>query len=435
MPAFKQKLTKTGARAALLASAIAAMLAISGVGASSASAACTGTIVGQGASLQNVAQNEIWIPHFNKEVCEGAEGSKTRKPEYISTGSGPGLKAWGFTAMEGVNKERHFIGTDDAPAAAQITTAREQANNANVLVVPVAQTAIAVVANPPASCTITEITNKDLENAMDGTITKWSELSTASGAGCTGSLTRVVRAEGSGTTFQFKNYLSKISANLPCTTEGKTKWSELQEIGTEEKPNITWPTCAGKTAPVTGAGGSGVVKAVTATANNGRIGYAALPDAKNPANGTPVILKVQNAEAGGEPTGFAAPGVEEEESGKKGNANCAKAVYAVPAAGQTSGSGENVDWSGVFGGNPKIAGTTYPICTLTYDLAWDDYKTAGYTSGEEVGKSVTHYIHTIVTNPTVPTVKKWYAALPAGTGESSNVQMAAEYASLQIQMP
>src|SRR5262245_38055556 len=54
---------------------------------------------GKGASLQKLAQIEIWNPDFNKGAnplaCSGTQGSKGEpKVEYTSTGSGAFLRSW-----------------------------------------------------------------------------------------------------------------------------------------------------------------------------------------------------------------------------------------------------------------------------------------------------------------------------------------------------
>ena len=157
---------------------------------------------------------------------------------------------------------------------------------------------------------------------------------------------------------------------LPCI--GKT-WAELEPITNGETlpSNTNWPeSCTGKTLsfvvkPANNGNGE-MVKTVNATV--GGIGYPALPDAK--ANGAVDILEVQNNGQGTEGATYASP----EAIGAV--ANCEKALYEVPvnARNQAGSTALNVDWSQVFGGKPGIGGSTYPICTLTYNLAWKNYK-------------------------------------------------------------
>jgi ABC-type phosphate transport system substrate-binding protein len=418
MSALKQKMARLGVRAGLLAGASAAVLAISGVGASSALAACPTTLTGQGSSLQKVAQTEIWSTSFESEKC--SEATENAKMKYEATSSGKGLGKWRFTGTGTIDTTVAFVGTDDAPNEGQINNAKEKAGGASVVTVPVAQTAIAIMVHPPEGCSLTKISNAALEEAFSGKATTWAAIGATPAGSCGGSLTRVVRAEGSGTTFQFKAYLAQVNAGAPCAGS-PTEWAKLEEIGAEEKPNITWPEC-GTIKPTTAAGGGGVASKVAST--SGTIGYAALPDAK--ANSATTI-KVQDGTEGGVKL-FASPGTETGEE-----ANCAKAEYKVPAqALRATGTGIDVkEWATVFGGNPTIGGETYPICTLTYDLGWTSFSKAGFAA--TTGGFVKRYYEFILSHK-LGASHHWYAALPALKGESEvhNVQDAAEFAASKI---
>jgi ABC-type phosphate transport system substrate-binding protein len=416
-------------RATVLAGASIAAIAVGGLGASSAVAApaCTGgNIIGQGSSLQKIAQQNVWAPAFANEVCNSG---KHPTVTYESTGSGAGLNEWNANGARGsINTEKAFIGTDDAPTTAQIESIRSVAGGANVAVIPVAQTAIAVVANPPAGCTIENITNPDLEKVFRGTFTTWNKISTASGAGCNSPITRVVRLDGSGTSFQFKNYLSLANtASLPCI--GKT-WKELEPVSnTAGEPNTLWPeSCTGTTLSSvvrpTGTGGGELVKKVNATA--GAIGYAALPDAKS--NNAVALLEVGN---NGQKT--AATATYANPVGEPGVANCIATEYQVPAEGLKVGTGINVDWSKVFGANAAIGGEAYPLCTLTYDLAFNGYQKAGFLQKNEI--TVHDYLREYVTfagQTQLAASGTFYAPLPTSTKGAKDVLGAAKYAAGKI---
>ena len=372
-----RKSGRAGLRAALLTGATVAALAVGGLGAGSASASvlCNGgNIIGEGSSLQKVAQLNVWIPAFQTEVCNFGTFPTI---EYKGEGSGAGLKAWGATGGA-MDRTRAFIGTDDAPTAAQIANIKAAAGGGNVLVIPTAQTAIAAVVNPPAGCTVENLTNKELEKSFRGIILKWSELENAvGGAACESPLTRVVRFDGSGTTFQFKNYLGLANtASLPCIEK---TWKQLEPIENSETgaPNTSWPESCKKTlSPVVrpaAKGGGEEVKKVNATA--GSIGYAALPDAE--ANGGTVVGLQNNGYVSTEEATYANPQIAGASAGK-GVANCAATKYVVPTEARRTGTGLDVDWSQVFGALPAIGGSAYPLCTLTYDLAFHGYKAAGF---------------------------------------------------------
>jgi ABC-type phosphate transport system substrate-binding protein len=372
-----RKSGRAGLRAALLTGATVAALAVGGLGAGSASASvlCNGgNIIGEGSSLQKVAQLNVWIPAFQTEVCNFGTFPTI---EYKGEGSGAGLKAWGATGGA-MDRTRAFVGTDDAPTAAQIANIKAAAGGGNVLVIPTAQTAIAAVVNPPAGCTVENLTNKELEKSFRGIILKWSELENAvGGAACESPLTRVVRFDGSGTTYQFKNYLALANtASLPCIEK---TWKQLEPIENSETgaPNTSWPESCKKTlSPLVkpaAKGGGEVVKKVNATP--GSIGYAALPDAE--ANGGTVVGLQNNGYVSIEEASYANPQIAGASAGK-GVANCAATKYVVPTEARRTGTGLDVDWSQVFGALPAIGGSAYPLCTLTYDLALHGYKAAGF---------------------------------------------------------
>lgn len=439
MSAFKQKLARLGASAGVLAGATAMLLAVGGVTAGSAMASelCpnAATIAGKGSSLQKIAQ-ETWTAGYKAE-CPGGP-----TVTYTSTGSGPGLEAFGFTGGA-LNSGFQFIGTDDAPNSTQIGSA-ETASGVKPIIVPVTQTAIAVVVHPPTKCELRANLTHGISwselNAIFGgkTITNWNQLAASKAletGACNHVIKRVVRAEGSGTTYQFKNYLSALEGKggeaLPCTTEGHTTWAQLRAIGTEEKPNKTWPCPPGEggTEIITAAGGGALVQEVVNT--EGAIGYASLPDAKSKTGNQEANL--QNFENTGKAE-YVSPAVT-----ATSTAACESARYTVPNGGREGvGTGEGVDWSEVFGANPNIGGTEYPLCTLTYDIGWTTYTEADYGSEAAAkGADVKAYVDKYV----VPSAKgqtaiagKWYSTLPTlgGAGSTTDVQNAAEFAAALI---
>jgi ABC-type phosphate transport system substrate-binding protein len=431
---------KAGLRAALLTGATVAALAVGGLGANGASASveCTGAnIIGEGSSLQRRANVNVWIPAFEGEVCNKEAFPKV---EFRSQGSGAGLKAWG--AFGGaINRERQFIATDEAPTAAQIESIKKAAGGGNVLVVPVAQTAIAIVVNPPSGCTLEDISNKELERVFRGVVSKWSELENAvGGAPCASALKRVVHRDGSGTTYQFKNYLGLINtAGLPCTVneaEGQATWKELAPIVNPETgaPNTGWPeTCTGKTLSAVirpeENGDGAAVRLVNATP--GAIGYAALP-ASEVNEGRTVGLQ-NNGLVEVEEATYGTPRIGGAEKGK-GIANCAENKYLVPTEARRMGSGLDVDWSQVFGANLAIGGSSYPLCTLTYDLVFHGFEAAGFSAAQET--TVRDYINGYVVfggQTALITSETNYAPLPETIGlASKNVAAAARFAASLI---
>jgi ABC-type phosphate transport system substrate-binding protein len=430
----RRKSGGAGARAALLASAVAIVAVLGTAGSAAAEPLCTGSnLVGKGSSLQNVAQKEVWKPGFEASICPGGP-----TVTYEGGGSGGGLTAWRFTGEGTINTGFQYIGTDDAPNPAQIKNARLATSSkistaANVLTIPVTQTSIAIVANPPEGCTVEAIDNLDLEAVFKGTLLNWNELATDSGgAACESPITRVARLDSSGTTYQLKNYLSKINGKgiLPCT--GGKVWKELEESGT---PNTTWPvnseSCTEPTLSplVRGAenGGGAVVQKVNATA--GSIGYAALPDAKG--KSAKVILSLQNNGKVTKKQTYVSPA-----SGML--ARCGTTVYTVPKpAREGEGTGLNANWSKVFGAKISTvkSGNGYPLCTLTFVLSWNGFQKAGFTEANET--SANDYVREYLTASTgqeaiTTAVNKWYAPLPESAELNHDVLGSAQYTASKI---
>ena len=267
---------------------------------------------------------------------------------------------------------------------------------------------------------------------------------------------RIVRRDGSGTTYNFKAYLSLLPGALSA---GKNVWSESPVVG----DNTNWPLSAGgeKTAPPevptpptkkeeeekgkTGKqieeetkkftnvcnktqsahlicrglenGGGGVAKAVEAT--DGSIGYLDLATAhqKN-------FTITSESKNGGKPDyTYWVPlqtvnpkEVEEGKSGVGGNfvepsqnpllnlstegegagANCTNADYR----GYPTGGGDPTlgDWSQSIG-TGSLDTKTFPACGLTYDFAWDDDATVyGVSEAEEKkARTVKDYLTALTT--------------------------------------
>jgi ABC-type phosphate transport system substrate-binding protein len=371
-------------------------------------------LLGQGSTLQKLAQVSIWSTSTNCEVT------------YQSTGSAAGLKAFGVGKTESPKSSKDdYIGTDDAPNATQLGEMETQAlagagaTEKQDLVIPVAQAAIAMLVHPPKGCEISQITNVHLEEVWRGALKLWNKIATnAPGETCTGEITRVVRKDGSGTTYQFKHYLFEINQAELAGTTPKRKWTGLQE---EEKANLEWPEEAGVLSPVvhaTNSGGGGEVEEVSA--KEGSVGYASLTDARSKFVAKKLFwLKVENS-AGGT-TKFVNPGTSgTEPSVTAAKANCGGTTYTgtIPTAGKVDG-----DWSNVYGGNPGAGpaggeNTTYPICTLTWDVALVGYKQAGLTAEE--GTNTWEYLRWVLGTNEFEGQKEVannhdYGALPTGS--------------------
>ncbi len=380
----------------LLGMGATAALALGGTfGAGTALAAqCGGAnIHGEGSSLQKIAQ-QIWDDEallagkgFNESAdasaCSGVQGTGQEPTVmYNPSGSAAGLAAWGVNGSGKSPEEKvdQFIGTDDAPSAAQMgeidTAAKGVGNKGQALVIPVAQAAIAMIVHYPANCKLKEnhIENSDLQKVWANEITKWSEISTHEGTECEVAITRVVRQDGSGTSYQFKHYLFEINNTKRQESQagkGERTWRELQP---ETEPNREWPNQAANWVRSGKSGGGGEVEEVEKT--SGSIGYANLSDARKGFATGVRWLGVKNEAIGK----FKFPGTTAgEPAAGTSEANCKGTNYTnKPVA-----VGADDDWSEAYGGHPNNGNENYPICTLTWDVALAHYEVAGLTGAEE----------------------------------------------------
>jgi ABC-type phosphate transport system substrate-binding protein len=422
-------------KAGVLALAATAAMAVAGAGAGSAQAslltACGGSnIHGEGSSLQNAAQG-VWTTRFNINTNGGCTvAGRNPRVTYTATSSGRCMNGkWGADGVTALDTTVHYCGTDDAPTTGQITNINA-ATRASVLSIPVTQAAIAIVVNPPAGCTISSITPSDLEKVWRGNITTWAGITGTSGCG-TNTITRVVRADSSGTSYQLKHYLNSQNSAAVCSAAGRTTttWAGLQD----PTLNTVWPSVcdspstgvtyslAGGLGPAAGSGGGDEAKTVLNT--TGSIGYAALADARRSYTGSgnyrwiPIRsgLSTINPSTNGLSTTAA-------------NSNCTTAANAY---GSTLPSATS-SWAGVYLVN---ASTNYPICTLTWDLAVTDYSRAwtGSPTGQAIATTVRDYLNyvNLSLGGQADVVGNDYAALPAGGG-TGDVQAAAAAGIAQI---
>jgi ABC-type phosphate transport system substrate-binding protein len=368
-----------------------AFTAIDGGSAAALGKQCSGSSVkGLGAFLQTRAQGQ-WGGEgesgFNGSkdplACSGSQGSGGKPPvSYIPVSSATALRTWG--AEDGTLHTGEFgfpfqfIGTDIAPSGpvgeeGTMLSKMKAALGSDVAVVPVTQTAIAIAAHPPtlpahAPCTVPRITANQLQRVFSGDITNWRLIATASdpspGGDCDQAITRIVRDESAGTTYQFKHYLDQVNPSpLSCTGKEKRTWTQLQApFGGETAPNVEWPSNAqcqageGHVTTVSGPGAEGELGPLRYVAEApGTITYGSLPEAQLWA--PKQIVKVNNG------VNYSTP-----ETGE-GDANCGAAKYTRPAGWE---GGVDIDWSQVYGSNPligEVAKNAYPICTLTWDVA------------------------------------------------------------------
>jgi ABC-type phosphate transport system substrate-binding protein len=408
---MRTKRAKLSGRLGAILTACIVCLAALGAVASTASATeveCA-AITASGSSLQNIAQKNVFIPEWEKAPGEGwkTEHEKLKckasaKIEYTATSSGIGLAEWGsktgkieLKESPGENKLDAFIGTDVGPEAKAASeggtpepksqmglmdeAGKSGSTNNKVVTVPIAQSAIAVIVSLPVGCTpmavsttSPEVTNKELQETWFKKGLNFLELLSnleLLGTPCDTEPDLQARSKPSGTTAGFKRYMNDLN-------EGN--WKALVETA-EKAENTEWPSGTKQlnaTGPEENDTGGHLALKVYDTP--GTMGYADLADARNVGfTGT----ATEHTNAKGEkyysffvlinngPEGPGTLGVFEGPEANHGGSNCVKAEYPLPLT-----VGPDVDWSGAKQNNTAagVAGV-YPICTLTFDVAWQWY--------------------------------------------------------------
>ena len=258
-------------------------------------------------------------PLYQKWVSEYGKVHPNIRIDYQSIGSGGGIKQ--------IQAQTVDFGASDAP----MSDSDLQASPGEIIHIPTVLGAVVVTYNAPG---ITKPLNLSPEVVADiflGKIKKWDDPrlkhDNPDAALHSADITVVHRADGSGTTYVFTDYLSKVSP----------EWKE--KVGTDKSPK--WPVGQG------GKGNEGVTGQIKQQPNT--IGYVELAYAVQ--NKLPVAL-IKNA--GGK---FVEPSI--------------AAVTAAAAAA----SAQTPDDLRVSITNPAGA-DAYPISSYTYILAYKDQKNA-----------------------------------------------------------
>jgi ABC-type phosphate transport system substrate-binding protein len=454
MPGFKPIYMLPVAGAALASAAFPAAASANFV-----TAQCAGAqAAGEGASLQKISQNGLdnagdssgWaftFSHDSNSVCSSPFDAENAL--YQATGSGAGQNAvcvngTSFATNPNTGRNFDFAAADDPPTATQINNA----NNCTAAVspplelhtIPVAQAAIAMIVHLPTGCTIASadngptgnrfgMLNANLEGAFfngSGAPT-WSTLLPHSPS-CSGAITRAVRYDKSGTTFQTENYLAQLNPTDQSAWQTAFSSGDTQDHWPNNASNILYggttsgnpnhaictaglsgspavpPTSAAETASENSdCNGAGMVgQAVLDTP--GSIGYVDMATAISkgfayPSKGTSSTfwVPVQNNGLGTTGATFRDPNVNANgyiSGNPTGGANCASSSYTPPSGADPTLSA----WDTVIGSNPNQA--DYPACTLTYELLFNDNSKAfGDNAGNDArSRSVKDYIEYILSN-------------------------------------
>ena len=193
---------------------------------------------GAGATFPNIIYQD-WMLTYNQTHPDV-------KLNYQSIGSGGGIRQFSDGTVD--------FGATDAPMGDSAIAAI----NGNVLHIPTVMGAVVIVYNLQGVTQVVKLTPDVLADIFLGKVTKWNDARLASiNPGVTlpaADIIVVHRAEGSGTSFAFTDYLSKVSP----------EWQ--QKVG--KGPSVNWPVGLG------GRGSEGVSSTVSQTP--GAIGYVEL---------------------------------------------------------------------------------------------------------------------------------------------------------------
>ncbi len=420
-------MTGLSARRLATACAASAVSALAFMLPGAATASATTQIKGQGSTLQEFAQQKVFIPAFN------ALG-KGEVTEYKGTGSGAGLEAWGNGHAAEFNTWE-YVGTDQPPNPTQKSNIETAAGGATVLSIPTLQAAVAIIVHLPKGCTSAKssnskapgrlmLNNVTLEGIFAHTITKWKEIKDDGDAllpaGCdevpgSEEITRVVRLEGSGTTAITKKYLYQITQ--AAQSNGKT-WNQMAE----ENKNLNWPEEGVNL--LRGKGSGGVVS--TVAANEGSIGYVNLANAYGePAfrgeGGAEFWAWVQNNGLGttkGKYENPEKPG----KGGKEGTSNCKKDVYVNGVGAEFPPASTSDAWNEVSTATTEKA---YSLCGFTYDLSlkgFTDIEPALQPTAAQVELVKNYFLFMIEKGPKLFKAETDYEALPTNSNPAKSVQ-------------
>ena len=213
-------------------------LALAALLCAAAPAAAQVQLNGAGATFPNIIYSD-WMLTYNQAHADV-------KLNYQSIGSGGGIRQFSDGTVD--------FGATDAP----MTDSAIAAIGGNVLHIPTVMGAVVVAYNLQGLAQPVKFTPDVLADIFLGKITKWNDARlTSINAGLTLPATDIVvvhRADGSGTSFVFTDYLSKVSP----------AWQQKVGKGT----SVNWPVGLG------GRGNEGVSATVSQTP--GAIGYVEL---------------------------------------------------------------------------------------------------------------------------------------------------------------
>jgi ABC-type phosphate transport system substrate-binding protein len=317
-------------------------------------------------------------------------------------------------------------GTDGATTADSFPNPGDTFTGQQVMLFPIGISAVTMFANLPKACGTgtLKLSGADLAGIWGGSITDWSQITDAgftAGSVCTTGLpiVRVVRSDNSGTTQSFDNYLADANGYSATTCDAATgdhsqTFAQLQNNQAQsQNSDAYWPGTGGKISIPSGATAPNVYSSGTSSVGgyahtnalicgspilasqnaggpalidlaetvSGAIGYADYADtqhdtsnfASSVTNNKMDVFNVQSS-SGSYPADAVAPITSTKAS------NCSAAGASLPG-GATDAVNLNQpgDWDLTAETAPNQSdddiayadeGSTYPICSLTWDFVW-----------------------------------------------------------------
>lgn len=274
---------------------------------------------------------------------------------YTSKGSTGGINDF-------INGVVDFGATDAPLTPQQQSDLASKRGGATPIYFPTLIGAITVPANIDGVARGINLEGKVVADIFQGTITSWNDARIRkSNPGVrfpSAAITKCVRSDGSGTSFGFTSYLSKVSPAFRGS------------VGASQQPN--WPTSG----VVRGARNPGVASCIRSNANS--IGYVDISDARD-AGLTAKFSKIGKKEIV-----------------KKNGKRSRQTVYILPSAGAASKAANltkfKEDLTLSLSASP--AKGAYPITITTWMIAYSNYGSAGKseTAREDV-KKVLNYVY------------------------------------------
>jgi len=298
---------------------------------------------GAGATFPNIIYQN-WMLTYNQAHPDA-------KLNYQSIGSGGGIRQFSDGTVD-------FGGTD-----APMTDSAIAAINGNVFHIPTVLGAVVAAYNLPDVAQPVRFSPDVLADIFLGKVTKWNDARLASiNPGVTlpnQDIIVVHRADGSGTSFVWTDYLSKVSP----------EWQ--QKVG--KGPSVNWPVGLG------GRGNEGVTTTVRQTP--GAIGYIEL--------GYAVANKVPFGTLRNHSGNWIAPSLES---------------VTAAAAGAMKDMGPNTDFRVSITDSPGAQ--AYPVSSFTWLLVHKTYSDA------PKARALVQFIWWVETEGQAKTIELGYAPLP-----------------------